>query len=93
MVEKTNFSSAFGRATSTTALLAGGAAAVGSALLGYGLYETQKFGLRRETVKVLPPGAADMRVLHLSDIHMNSRTSSETPLTLTFSWQMSNPTT
>ncbi|GGJ60036.1 metallophosphoesterase [Glutamicibacter ardleyensis] len=70
MVEKTNFSSAFGRAASTTALLAGGAAAVGSALLGYGLYETQKFGLRRETVKVLPRGAADMRVLHLSDIHM-----------------------
>ncbi|PRA11280.1 metallophosphoesterase [Arthrobacter sp. MYb211] len=70
MVEHTNFSSAFGRATGTAALLAGGAVAAGAAVLGYGLYETQKFGLRRETVKVLPRGAGDIRVLHLSDIHM-----------------------
>lgn len=70
MVEHTNFASALGRATGTAALLAGGALALGGALIGYGMYETQKFGIRRETVKILPRGAADIRVLHLSDIHM-----------------------
>lgn len=52
------------------ALLAGTAVAAGTALAGYGMYEAQKFTLRRETLAVLPVGASDIRILHLSDIHM-----------------------
>ncbi|GAA1404682.1 metallophosphoesterase [Glutamicibacter uratoxydans] len=70
MAEQKNFASALGHAAGTAALLATGALAIGTAALGYGMYETQQFGLRRETLKVLPRGAADIRVLHLSDIHM-----------------------
>ena len=46
-------------------------AAVGLGTLAYaGLYEVDAFRLRRFTVPVLPTGARDVRVLHLSDIHM-----------------------
>ncbi|MGP7814453.1 metallophosphoesterase [Glutamicibacter soli] len=70
MAEQKNFASALGHAAGTAALLAAGALAAGGALIGYGMYETQKFGVRRETLKVLPRGSADIRILHLSDIHM-----------------------
>lgn len=69
MAEK-NFISTLGHAAGTAALLAAGALAVGGAAVGYGMYETQKFGLRRESLKVLPRGSADIKILHLSDIHM-----------------------
>ena len=46
-------------------------AVVGAAGLGYAtLYEVRAFTLREVTVPVLPAGAAPLRVLHLSDLHM-----------------------
>lgn len=45
------------------------AAAVGTAAWG-SLVERRMYTLRRETVPVLPAGARDIRVLHLSDLHM-----------------------
>ena len=45
--------------------------AVGAGCLAYaGLYEVNAFRLRRVTVPVLPAGARDIRVLHVSDLHM-----------------------
>ena len=44
---------------------------VGAGTLAYaGLVEVDAYRLRRVTVPVLPAGARDLRVLHLSDIHM-----------------------
>ena len=49
----------------------GATALVGAGTLAYaGLYEVDAYRLRRFTVPVLPAGARDVRVLHLSDIHM-----------------------
>lgn len=45
----------------------GATAALG---LGYGWCEARAFTVRRVTVPVLPPGAADLRVLHMSDLHL-----------------------
>ena len=46
-------------------------AAVGAASAAWGtLVERRRFGIRWETVPVLPPGSRDVVVLHLSDIHM-----------------------
>ncbi|PJJ55525.1 metallophosphoesterase [Compostimonas suwonensis] len=46
-------------------------AAAGAAAFAYGsLWERRQFTLRRATVPVLPSGAAPIRVLHLSDLHM-----------------------
>lgn len=70
MVEQNNFVSALRHASGTVALAASGALAIGGALVGYGMLEAQKFGLRHETLKVLPRGYGDIKVLHLSDIHM-----------------------
>jgi uncharacterized protein len=53
----------------------GGVLAVG-ALVGAGafawgsLVERRRFGIRWDTVPVLPPGSRDVVVLHLSDLHM-----------------------
>ena len=47
---------------------AGGLAAV--ALTGYAAAEARAYTLRRVTVPVLPPGSPDLRVLHLSDLHL-----------------------
>lgn len=59
------------RSLATTAALGAGAvAAAGGVAFGYGLWERNRFALREETVAVLPPGMPDLRVLHLSDIHM-----------------------
>lgn len=53
----------------TRVLLATGA--VGGAALAYGgLYERNAYRLRRVEVPVLPPGAAPLRVLHISDLHL-----------------------
>lgn len=49
----------------------GGLAAVGAAGVGYaGLVERNAYALRRFTVPVLPAGAAPLRVLCLSDLHL-----------------------
>jgi len=51
-----------------------GALAVGATGLGYAsLIERNAFALRRYTVPVLPHGAAPLRVLHLSDLHLVPR--------------------
>lgn len=47
---------------------------IGAATLGYAsLVERNAFALRRYDVPVLPDGAAPMRVLHISDVHMLAR--------------------
>jgi predicted MPP superfamily phosphohydrolase len=52
-----------------TLLGAGAAASAGA--LAYGRFvELNRFHVRRETLAVLPPGAREIRVLHLSDLHM-----------------------
>ncbi|WIB25461.1 metallophosphoesterase [Curtobacterium sp. MCSS17_015] len=51
-------------------VLAAGAA-VGAATAAWGaVVERRRFGIRWETVPVLPAGSRDVTVLHLSDIHM-----------------------
>lgn len=52
----------------------GTVAGVGAACVAYGaLIERNWFDLRRETVRILPAGSAPLRILHLSDIHMDVR--------------------
>ncbi|WP_104160263.1 metallophosphoesterase [Arthrobacter sp. ZGTC212] len=54
----------------SAAWVAGGTAGAGAAALAYAsLIERNLFGVREETVAILPPGSAPLRVLHLSDIH------------------------
>ncbi len=52
-----------------TRVLAAGALA-GVAVTGYALAEARAYTLRRVTLPLLPPGHDDVRVLHVSDIHM-----------------------
>lgn len=47
-----------------------GAAALGVGTLAYAHLETTRFTLRREVIPTLPPGQRDLRVLHISDLHM-----------------------
>lgn len=47
--------------------------AAGAAGLGYAWLEARHFALREFTLPVLPPGAAPLRVLHLSDVHLVPR--------------------
>ena len=51
-----------------TTLVATGA--LGATTLGYSLLEAQAFTTREFDLKVLPEGSADLRVLHLSDLHL-----------------------
>lgn len=51
----------------------GGGAVAGAALLGYALWEARQYTLRHVTVPVLP-GAGEIRVLHLSDLHLTAHT-------------------
>ncbi|NTV38959.1 MAG: metallophosphoesterase, partial [Demequinaceae bacterium] len=46
-----------------------GVAAVGVACVGWGVAEAHAFTTRRVTVPALAPGAAPLRVLHVSDLH------------------------
>lgn len=63
-------SSPLGTALRSAAWLAGGTAGAGAAALAYAsLIERNLFGVREETLAVLPPGSKPLRVLHLSDIH------------------------
>lgn len=49
----------------------GGIVAVGAGLVAYAaLVERNLFQVRHEAIRVLEPGSADIRVLHLSDIHL-----------------------
>ena len=50
--------------------LLGVGAAAGAAALGYALWEARQYTLRRVTVPLLPRGHDDLRVLHISDVHM-----------------------
>jgi predicted MPP superfamily phosphohydrolase len=49
------------------------AGAVGAAGLTYGWLEARWFTLLRETLPVLPPGSPEIRVLHVSDLHLTPR--------------------
>ena len=51
-----------------TALGVGAAAGVGA--LAWAHLETSMFTLREVTVPVLPPGQSDLRILHISDLHL-----------------------
>ena len=55
--------------TALTALGAVGAVGVGAAVWGIGI-ERYLFTVRRHELRILPPGTAPLRVLHLSDAHM-----------------------
>jgi len=44
--------------------------AAGAGLLGYSLWEAQAYGVRYESIPVLPPGSDAVRVLHISDVHL-----------------------
>ncbi len=44
--------------------------ALGAAGYGYAWWEARWFALRHVTMPVLPPGAPELRVLHLSDLHL-----------------------
>ena len=57
--------------TTRKALLAG--ALVGAAGLAYARWEATSYRLRRVEVPLLQPGEDDLRVLHLSDLHMTPR--------------------
>ncbi|WP_255365322.1 metallophosphoesterase [Cellulosimicrobium sp. I38E] len=48
----------------------GALAAVGAAGVAYAHVETKLFTLRRVTVPVLPAGTPELRVLHVSDLHL-----------------------
>lgn len=54
---------------STVATGLGGGAVAGAALLGYAMWEARQYTLREVTVPVLPR-AGEIRVLHLSDLHL-----------------------
>ena len=54
--------------TSTAAVL--GTLAAGAAGLAYARWEAQSYRLRRVSTAVLSPGQPEMRILHLSDLHL-----------------------
>jgi predicted MPP superfamily phosphohydrolase len=59
----------------TTLSVAVASATVASATagLGWSLVEAQAFALRHLRVRVLPPGSPEVRVLHISDLHLLPR--------------------
>jgi predicted MPP superfamily phosphohydrolase len=61
---------AVSRTVRGAALAVGAATAGAGVLIGYGMSEATRFGLREETLALLPPGSDPIRILHLSDIHM-----------------------
>ncbi|QCW49469.1 metallophosphoesterase [Nocardioides dongxiaopingii] len=48
----------------------GAGALAGAAVTAYAVHEARQYTLRRVEVPLLPPGAAPLRVLHLSDLHL-----------------------
>ena len=59
-----------GRAARRGLGVVGSLAALGATGLGYAWWEARWFTLRHVEVPVLPPGAPDLRVLHLTDVHL-----------------------
>jgi predicted MPP superfamily phosphohydrolase len=57
-------------ASKRAAWLTGGLTATGAAGIGYAWWEARWFTIRRVTVPVLPPGAPELRVLHVTDLHL-----------------------
>ncbi|GAA3760560.1 metallophosphoesterase [Microbacterium kribbense] len=55
--------------TALTVLGTVGAVGVGTAVWGVGI-ERYLFTLRRHSLRMLPPGTAPIRLLHISDVHM-----------------------
>ncbi|NBV90247.1 MAG: metallophosphoesterase, partial [Actinobacteria bacterium] len=47
-----------------------GASGLGVATLGYSLAEAQAFTTRQVLLPVLPSGSGELKVLHLSDLHL-----------------------
>lgn len=58
---------------SAAAATVGAGAVAGGALLGYALWEARQYTLRHVTVPVLPR-AGELRVLHISDLHLTGNT-------------------
>jgi len=54
----------------TASQVALGLAGTGGLTLGYSLLEAQNFATRSINAQVLPAGSADIKVLHLSDLHL-----------------------
>ena len=54
----------------TLGVLAGAGAAAGACLTAYAAAEARAYTLRRVSLPLLPAGHRDLRVLHLSDVHM-----------------------
>ena len=50
--------------------LIGSVGALGTGTLTYSLFEAQAFTCREFSIDVLPPGSSDIRLLHLSDLHL-----------------------
>ena len=50
--------------------VAKGLATVAAGCFAWGLVEATRFRVRHVTVPVLPPGGSELRILHLSDIHL-----------------------
>ena len=48
----------------------GAVTAAGAAGIGWALFEARWYALRQAEVPILSPGAADIRVLHVSDLHL-----------------------
>lgn len=60
-----------GRITAGLGLTALTGAALGAGALAYGaLVEARDFRVRREQLRIVPPGGLPLRILHLSDIHL-----------------------
>ena len=56
--------------TGRLARVVGAGAVIGTASLAYALWEARQYTLREASIGCLPPGSRDMRVLHLSDLHL-----------------------
>lgn len=48
-------------------------AAAGAACVGWGVLEARMFAVRRVELDVLPPGGREVKVLHVSDVHLLTR--------------------
>jgi uncharacterized protein len=48
-------------------------AVLGTAVVAYSLLEARSYRLREVTAPVLAPGAQELRILHISDLHMTPR--------------------
>ncbi|GAA5142569.1 metallophosphoesterase [Nocardioides marinquilinus] len=61
------------RTAALTSRALGPLVATGLLTAAYAVRETRQYTMRRVAVTTLPPGAAPLRVLHLSDLHLTPR--------------------